>query len=121
MKKTIIAVALSLSVFLGVGSVMATSIAQAQNISIQQLVQLFISLGIIPADKAAAAQAAIAGTSSSSCYSFNTNLGIGSSGTDVSSLQNILSAQGVYSASADGTFDEDVAAAVVQFQARVRH
>ena len=55
MKKAIISAVLSLSMILCAGSVLATQTAQAQNISLAQLVQLLISLGIIPADKAAAA------------------------------------------------------------------
>ena len=58
MKKSIISGVLALTVFLGVSQTIATPVAHAQNISIQQLIQLFISLGIIPADKVAMVEAA---------------------------------------------------------------
>ena len=58
MKKKIISAALTLTMIVGVGLV-AVRTADAQGFSIQQLVSLFISLGIIPADKVAQAEAAV--------------------------------------------------------------
>jgi len=58
MKKSIISGVLALTVFFGVSQTIATPVAHAQNISIQQLIQLFISLGIIPSDKVAMVEAA---------------------------------------------------------------
>ena len=58
MKKSIISGVLALTVFFGVSQTIATPVAHEQNISIQQLIQLFISLGIIPADKVSMVEAA---------------------------------------------------------------
>jgi hypothetical protein len=63
-KRSIIGGLFSLTLFLGFNPLTPPA-AQAQGISLQQLVQLFISLGIIPASKAAAAEAAIGMTPSS--------------------------------------------------------
>ena len=54
--------------------------------------------------------------STSACYTFGVNLGIGSTGGDVSALQKILNAKG-YSVSVTGTFDYQTANAVSQYQA----
>jgi len=58
MKKSIISGVLALTVFFGVSQTIATPVAHAQNISIQQLIQLFIYLDIIPADKVSMVEAA---------------------------------------------------------------
>ena len=56
------------------------------------------------------------------CHTFNTNLGFSNSGTEVQQLHNALSRNGLSLSNTEGTpgsnFDEDVAAAVVQFQAK---
>jgi len=81
--------------------------------TLAQLVNLFISLGIIPADKAAAAQAAISGsTSASSSYTFNTDLTVGSTGADVTALQNAVGVS-----PATGYFGAITKAAVMKWQA----
>ncbi len=90
MVAAVVGLGLAASLLLGV-SVQAAS---AQSMSLAQLVNLFISLGIIPADKAAAAQAAITGSSTTapaSSYVFNNNLTVGSTGADVTALQNCSS------------------------------
>jgi hypothetical protein len=56
-------------------------------------VELLISLGIIPAEKAAAARAAVGGTPAS-CGPFMRNLTVGSTGSDVVALQSFLEAKG---------------------------
>lgn len=66
-----------------------TSSASAQGFSISQLVDLFISLGIISADKAAQARAAV---SSYATPSFTLDLKQGDRGTEVMSLQKVLNA-----------------------------
>ena len=58
MKKSIISGVLAFTVFFGVGQMVATPVAHADNISIIQLIRLFIALGIIPADKVAMVEAA---------------------------------------------------------------
>src|SRR3989344_3283515 len=52
------------------------------------------------------------------CYNFHRDLTIGSNNDDVSSLQTILNKEGVLAQSHDSPFDEDLAAAVVLFQAK---
>lgn len=66
-----------------------TSSASAQGISLSQLVDLFISLGIISADKAVQAKAAV---SSYATPSFTLDLKQGDRGTEVMSLQKVLNA-----------------------------
>ncbi len=60
-------------------------------------IQLLVSMGVIPADKAAAALAAIGGsstTSTASCGVYTRDLTLGSTGADVVSLQTFLEAKG---------------------------
>ena len=70
---------------MGVGA----SSASAQGISISQLVELFISLGIISSDKAASARAAVSSYATTS-YSFTLDLKQGDRGTEVKELQKAL-------------------------------
>lgn len=65
----------------------------AQEVPLSQLIELFISLNIIPADKASRARQALAELSASdSCYSvrITQNLALGSTGSDVTNLQTYL-------------------------------
>ncbi|MFA7193502.1 MAG: peptidoglycan-binding protein [Candidatus Paceibacterota bacterium] len=58
-------------------------------------VELLIALGIIPADKAAVARAAVSGNSNTvSCGVFMRDLTLGSTGSDVVSLQTFLESKG---------------------------
>lgn len=82
----VIGFTMALSLFVGVG---ATS-AGAQGVSLSQLVELFISLGIISADKASQARAAVSGYTSTS--SFTLDLKVGSKGAEVKNLQKVLNA-----------------------------
>jgi hypothetical protein len=50
------------------------------------------------------------------CYTFNRNLGVGSSGMAVVNLQIALNREGLYGNSQTGMFDEQLASAVVAFQ-----
>ena len=107
-KKVVAAVVgfgLALSIFMGFGALSAS----AQAMTLSQLVDLFISLGIISSDKAAAAKAAI--SSSASSMMFSKDLTVGSSGDEVTALQNKL---GVSPAS--GYFGSITKAAVMKFQ-----
>jgi len=107
----VVGLGLAASLLLGV-SVQAAS---AQSMTLAQLVNLFISLGIISPDKAAAAQAAVAnaGTTASaaSSYTYNTDLTVGSTGADVTALQNQLGVS-----PATGYFGSITKAAVVTYQ-----
>lgn len=91
------------------GAVAGVQTANAQAMSLSQLVDLFISLGIISADKAAAAKAAV-GTSATTGTTFTRDLTVGSSGADVTALQTKL---GV---SATGYFGSLTKAAVMSYQ-----
>lgn len=75
---------LALSLFVGVGA----SSASAQGVTLSQLVELFINLGIISSDKAAAARAALVSYTPS--FSFTLDLKQGDRGTEVMNLQKVL-------------------------------
>ena len=99
------AVVVAIALLVGVSYVTK---AQAQSLSLSQLVDLFVSMGIISPDKAVAAKAAVA---SSVAPVFTRDLTVGSSGADVSALQTKL---GVTST---GTFGNLTKAAVKSYQA----
>lgn len=81
----VIGFTMALSLFVGVGA----SSASAEGISISQLVELFISLGIISSDKAASARAAVSSYATTS-YTFTLDLKQGDRGTEVKELQKVL-------------------------------
>lgn len=81
----VIGFTMALSLFVGVGA----SSASAEGISISQLVELFISLGIISSDKAASARSAVSSYATTS-YTFTLDLAQGSRGTEVKELQKAL-------------------------------
>lgn len=100
----VVGLGLALALFVGV----AASPVAAQAMSLSQLVDLFISLGIISPEKAAAAKAAV---TSNASVSFTRDLTVGSSGADVTALQSAL---GVSPAS--GYFGALTKAAVQSYQ-----
>ena len=102
----VVAFGLTLSIFGAVG-VSATN-AQA-SMSFAQFIDALILAGIIPADKVQAAKT-IAGTTSS--VSFTRDLTVGSSGADVTALQNVLGVS-----PATGYFGSITKAAVQSYQA----
>lgn len=89
------------------------SIASAQSMSLADLVNLFIGLGIISADKADAARAAagITGTTPTTSYTFTSDLTVGSRGAGVTALQNLLGVS-----PATGHFGALTKAAVIKYQ-----
>jgi hypothetical protein len=101
----VVGFALALTVFAAVGS----SVAQAQSMTLTQLIDLFISLGIISPEKAAAAKAA-AGVNATA--TFTRDLTIGSSGADVSALQARIGVS-----PATGYFGSITKSAVMAYQA----
>lgn len=80
----VVGLTLALSLFVGVGA----PAANAQGVSLSQLVELFISLGIISSDKAATARAALSSYTPS--YTFTMDLKVGSRGSEVMNLQKTL-------------------------------
>jgi len=105
---------LAASLLVGVSA----NVASAQSMTLAQLVNLFISLGIIPPSEAAAAQAAIANSSASTAYTFNTDLTVGSTGADVTALQNDLIANGDLASGLNtGYFGALTKAGVMKWQA----
>ena len=80
----VIGFTMALSLFVGVGA----QTTNAQGVSLSQLVELFISLGIISSDKAAQARAAVSGYTTTS--NFTLDLKLGSRGTEVTNLQKAL-------------------------------
>lgn len=92
--------------------VAGASNASAQSaMSLSDLVKLFISLGIISSDKAAAAMAAVASSSTVASTQFTTDLTVGSSGASVTALQNALGVS-----PATGYFGSITKAAVMSYQ-----
>lgn len=70
--------------------------ASAQSMTLKDLVELFISLGIIAPDKAVQARQAVSSGTTSTTVSttFSRNLTVGSTGSDVKDLQKFLNSKG---------------------------
>src|SRR3989344_5617400 len=70
--------------------------ASAQSLTLKDLVELFISLGIIAPDKAEQARTAVSSSSTGTTVSttFTRNLTVGSTGSDVKTLQQFLNGKG---------------------------
>jgi len=107
--KKVVAAVIGFSMALTAFAAVGASNASAQAMTLSQLVDLFISLGIISPDKAAAAKAAV---TSSVSVSFTRDLTVGSSGSDVTALQNTLGVS-----PATGYFGSITKAAVMSYQA----
>gem|GEM_PF-4896624 len=105
------------------GFLMGPFSATAQTSDLKQLIELFISIGIISPDKADQARNAVSnslGQSSSGtfCHTFKYYLTVGTADpNEVTALTVVLSKEGFLDGKSD-IFDEDVAAAVVQFQGK---
>lgn len=88
-------------------------------------IQMLVSLGIIPSDKAQAALASVsgmAGNSGNSCAIFTRNLTLGSSGADVVALQTYLESKGsltIPSGVSKGYFGALTKNALAKYQASV--
>jgi len=95
---------MTVTAFAAVGALAAS----AQAMTLTQLVNLFIQMGIISPDKAQAALAAV--NTPATTATFSTNLTVGSKGADVTALQTAL---GV---TATGYFGSITKAAVVAYQ-----
>ncbi len=110
MVAAVVGLGLAASLLLGV----SVNVAGAQSMTLAQLVNLFITMGIIPADKAQAALAAVGNSSTAaaaSSYTYSTDLTVGSTGADVTALQNQLGVS-----PATGYFGAITKAAVVKYQ-----
>jgi len=113
---------------LGVGVVLAlvavmlvgvgASTASAQSMSLCQTVDALIAAGVIAPDKVASAKAAAGcGTVMTAGYTFTKDLTIGSTGADVTALQNALISNGfTIAAGATGYFGSQTQAAVIAYQ-----
>lgn len=95
------AIGTGLGFMLAMGLVLApgSASAQQQTMTLTQLIDLFVQLGIIAPDKAAQARAAATGSTTSggttvSNYTFVRDLTIGSRGADVTALQQFLVSRG---------------------------
>ena len=89
-------------------------------------IQLLVSMGVIPADKAAAAMAALGGTSTTtsttSCGSYTRDLTLGSTGADVVALQSFLESKGhltIPAGTSKGYFGALTQSALAKYQAAV--
>ncbi|MDP3661416.1 MAG: peptidoglycan-binding domain-containing protein, partial [bacterium] len=102
-------------------------VANAQSMTLKDLVELFISLGIISPDKAAQARTAVSSPSTGAAAgtTFARNLTVGSTGSDVKDLQKFLNSNGyVVSSSGPGSvgsestyFGPATRAALAKYQA----
>lgn len=99
-----VVLALVAAVLVGVGS------ASAQSMSLCQTVDALVLAGVIAPDKVAAAKAA-AGCGATASYTFTRDLTVGSTGADVTALQNMLGVS-----PATGYFGAITKAAVVAYQ-----
>ena len=100
--------------------------ANAQSMTLKDLVELFISLGIIAPEKAVQARQAVAGgTTSTVSATFTRSLKVGSTGSDVKDLQKFLNSKG-YTVAATGpgsagnettSFGPGTRAALAKYQA----
>lgn len=103
-----VVVALVAVVLVGVGA----STASAQTMSLCQTVDALVAAGVIAPDKVAAAKAAAGcGATASASYTFTRDLTVGSTGADVTALQNMLGVS-----PATGYFGSITKAAVVAYQ-----
>jgi peptidoglycan hydrolase-like protein with peptidoglycan-binding domain len=111
-----------LSVVAAFALVLGASVPAASALTTSELIDLLVSLGIIPADQASAAQAAVGGASStggSSCALASApDMTVGSQGANVTALQNYLIGMG-YSvpAGATGYFGSQTQSALASYQA----
>lgn len=107
----VVAAAVGFTMALGLFAAVGVSSASAQSMTATQLINLLIAAGVIPADKAAAALAAVGGSATASATTFTKDLTIGSTGADVTALQNVLGVS-----PATGYFGSITKAAVVAYQ-----
>ncbi|MDE1874684.1 MAG: peptidoglycan-binding protein [Patescibacteria group bacterium] len=103
----VVGFSMALTAFAAVGATAAS--AQTSSMSLTQLVNLFIQLGIISPDKAQAALAAV--NSAAPAVSFTKDLTVGSSGAEVTALQNAIGVS-----PATGYFGSITKAAVIAYQ-----
>src|SRR3989344_5804928 len=95
-KVTVTFLSLSTALFVSGASIAVPLVAHAQSSDLSTFIELLISLGIIPADKAVAARAAVGGA-----CGFTRDLTMGSAGNDVKCLQQYLNGAG-FQVSASG-------------------
>ena len=111
---------------LGLG---AASVVKAQDINLAQLIEMFISLGIIPPEKAATARAALSNLNNQPAappaVSFARDLELGDRGHDVRFLQKVLNQNTITQIASSGAgspgnetdyFGAGTRAAVIKFQ-----
>jgi hypothetical protein len=123
-QKNVVAAVLGVAMIASVA--FALTAVRAHATSTSELVELLIASGVIPADKAAAARAAVASTPATpvAAANFTRNLKKGDTGADVKALQEFLNAKGytvaVAGAGSKGmetmTYGPATAAAVSKFQ-----
>lgn len=106
----IVAAAVGFTMALGLFAAVGAASASAQSMTATQLINLLVAAGVIPADKAAAAIAAVGG-SATPAVSFTRDLTVGSSGADVTALQTAIGVS-----PATGYFGSITKAAVVAYQ-----
>lgn len=119
MKKYIFGAILSLGILVSPAFTQAATLTDAQ---IQSILSLLSVFGADSATIANVNSALTGGTPTSSaqsfCYTFNNDLTGGSSGTDVSALNQALRLSGIETSSNTSVFDENTAGDVVSFQVK---
>ena len=108
----IVAAAVGFTMALGLFAAVGVASTKAATVDASTLINLLVAAGVIPADKAAAALAAVGGTATAmSSTTFSKDLTVGSSGADVTALQNAIGVS-----PATGYFGSITKAAVVAYQ-----
>ncbi len=96
----------------------AAGLTQLQISAIIQLLQSFGADQGIVSNVQISLSGGVPTTTTTFCYTFNTDLTVGSSGADVSALNQALSISGINTSINSSNFTEDTAADVVSFQAK---
>lgn len=104
---------LTVALALGIISLPGVSLAQTQSVEQLQTEIAALTAQLTQLEDQLAAQ----GSSSAWCYTFDSNLSIGMTGIDVTSLQTVLQKDGE-PVQITGTFDNQTAAAIIKFQER---
>lgn len=108
-------------VVVAVALLVGVAVPAANALTTSELINLLVSLGIIPANQAGAALSAVGGTGTAgSCATYTRDLTVGSNGQDVVSLQTMLEAEGYLTIPASvskGYFGSLTQSALASYQA----
>lgn len=118
MKKYIFGAVLSIGLLVSPVFTQAAGLTTVQINAILSLLSSFGADSSVISNVNVALGGAPVSSGSGFCYNFNTDLTVGSGGSSVSALNQVLSSSGIDTTGNSSTFDENDAADVVSFQAR---